>query len=160
MSVRPVPAQRLWFLVLGFGAWCSALTTVYVLHSVGCTFAWSTDTLRLSLALAILAHLVLIGWLWRNYAKTRELGGRPDRLVPSLGDRVDLGCGLRHYCFHPRPITAANDLHLTKTDPIDQQIKSQRILEFDPLWAGRARRALCDRQEPDLTLEEIQPSAR
>jgi hypothetical protein len=72
MSVRPVPAQRLWFLVLGFGAWCSALITVYVLHSVGCTFARSTDTLRLSLGLAIFAHLVLIGWLWRNYAKTRD----------------------------------------------------------------------------------------
>ena len=70
MSVRPIPAQRLWLLVLGFGAWCSALITVYVLHSVGCTFAWSAETLRLGLGLAILAHLVLIGWLWRNYAMT------------------------------------------------------------------------------------------
>jgi hypothetical protein len=70
MSVRSVPAQRVWLLVLGFGAWCSALITVYVLHSVGCTFAWSADTIRLSLGLAILAHLVLIGWLWRNYAMT------------------------------------------------------------------------------------------
>jgi hypothetical protein len=70
MNVRPVPAHRLWLLVLGFGAWCSALITVYVLHSVGCTFAWSADTIRLSLGLAILAHLVLIGWLWRNYAIT------------------------------------------------------------------------------------------
>jgi hypothetical protein len=70
MSVRPVPAHRLWLLVLGFGAWCIALITVYVLHSVGCTFAWSADTIRLSLGLAILAHLVLIGWLWRNYAMT------------------------------------------------------------------------------------------
>src|SRR5258708_36858995 len=69
MSVRPVPAYRLWLLVLGFGAWCSALITVYVLHSVGCTFAWSANTIRLNLGLAILAHLVLIGWLWRNYAK-------------------------------------------------------------------------------------------
>ena len=70
MSVRPVPAQRLWLLVLGFGAWCSALITVYVLHSVGCAFAWRRGTLRLTLGLAILAHLVLIGWLWRNYAMT------------------------------------------------------------------------------------------
>ena len=70
MSVRPVPAYRLWLLVLGFGAWCSALITVYVLHSVGCTFAWSANTIRLSLGLAILAHLVLIGWLWRTYAMT------------------------------------------------------------------------------------------
>jgi hypothetical protein len=72
MSVRPIPAQRLWLLVLGFGAWCSALITVYVLHSVGCTFAWSADTIRLTLGLAILAHLVLIGWLWRNYATASE----------------------------------------------------------------------------------------
>jgi hypothetical protein len=70
MNVRPVPAHGLWLLVLGFGAWCSALITVYVLHSVGCTFAWSADTIRLSLGLAILAHLVLIGWLWRDYAMT------------------------------------------------------------------------------------------
>jgi hypothetical protein len=70
MNVRLVPAHRLWLLVLGFSAWCSALITVYVLHSVGCTFAWSADTLRLSLGVAILAHLVLIGWLWRNYAMT------------------------------------------------------------------------------------------
>jgi hypothetical protein len=68
MSARPVPNHRLWLLVLGFGAWCSALITVYGLHSVGCTFFWSADTIRLSLGLAILAHLVLIGWLWRNYA--------------------------------------------------------------------------------------------
>jgi hypothetical protein len=69
MSARPVPNHRLWLLVLGFGAWCSALITVYGLHSVGCTFFWSADTIRLSLGLAILVHLVLIGWLWRNYAK-------------------------------------------------------------------------------------------
>ena len=69
MSVRPVTANRLWLLMLGFGVWCSALVTVYILHSVGCTFAWSADTIRLSLGLTILAHLVLIGWLWRTYAK-------------------------------------------------------------------------------------------
>ena len=44
---------------------------------MGCTFAWSADTLRLGLGLAILVHLAVIGWLWRNYAKTR-----PD---PALG---------------------------------------------------------------------------
>jgi hypothetical protein len=37
---------------------------------VGCTFAWSANTLRLCLRLAILSHLVVIGWLWRNYAMT------------------------------------------------------------------------------------------
>ena len=69
MSVRSVPAQRLWLLGLGFGAWCSTLITVYVLHGVGCTFAWSAHTIRLSLGLAILVHLGLIGWLWQSYAK-------------------------------------------------------------------------------------------
>jgi hypothetical protein len=69
MSGRPVPARQLWLLVLGFSAWCGALIAVYALHSVGCTFAWSADTIRLSLGLAILAPLVLIGWLWRNHAK-------------------------------------------------------------------------------------------
>lgn len=77
MNVRPVAADRLWLLVLGFGAWCSALVTVYVLHSVGCTFAWSANSLRVCLGLAILGHLGLIGWQWRNYAMTpadRALG--------------------------------------------------------------------------------------
>jgi hypothetical protein len=77
MSARPVSAHPLWLLVLGFGVWCSALVTVYALHSVGCAFAWSANTIRFSLGLAILAHLVLIGWLWRNYvtpAADRTLG--------------------------------------------------------------------------------------
>ena len=77
MSARPIPARRLWLLVLGFGVWCSALITVYVLPSLGCAFAWPAGTLRLGLGLAILVHLALIGWLWRNYAKPR-----PD---PTLG---------------------------------------------------------------------------
>ena len=70
MSARPVPAHQLWLLVLGFCVWCSALVTAYVIHTVGCTFAWPTDKLRLGLGLTILVHLALIGWLWRNYAKT------------------------------------------------------------------------------------------
>ena len=70
MSARPVPAHQPWLLALGFCVWCSALVIVYVLHTAGCTFAWSTDRLRLSLSLVILVHLALIGWLWRNYVKT------------------------------------------------------------------------------------------
>ena len=102
MSVHPVSAQRLWLLVLGFGVWCSALITVYVLHSVGCTFAWSAETIRLSLGLAILAHLVLIGVAMAQLRNDAcRPGARPDRLVPSLGDRVDLACGRRDDCFSP-----------------------------------------------------------
>jgi ABC-type nickel/cobalt efflux system permease component RcnA len=80
MSSRRVPAQLLWMLMLGFCIWCSALVVVYVLHATGCTFAWSTATLRLSLGLAILAALAMIGWLWRNYAKTG-----PDPALGSTG---------------------------------------------------------------------------
>jgi hypothetical protein len=60
---------QLWLLALGFCIWAGALLIVYVVHSVGCAFGWSTDMLRLSLGLAILVPLALIGWLWRNYAK-------------------------------------------------------------------------------------------
>jgi hypothetical protein len=69
ISARHVPAHQPWLLALGFCVWCSALVAVYVLHTAGCTFAWSTDTLRLSLGSAILVHLALIGWLWRYYVK-------------------------------------------------------------------------------------------
>lgn len=76
-SAMGAPAGQLWLLALGFCAWGAALVIVYVLHSAGCAFGWSTDVLRLSLGLAILIPLALIGWLWRNYAKTA-----PD---PALG---------------------------------------------------------------------------
>jgi len=69
MSARPVHADRLWLLALGFGVWCSALVIVYAVHSIGCTFAWSTGALRMGLALTIVVHLGVIGWLWRNYAR-------------------------------------------------------------------------------------------
>jgi hypothetical protein len=64
-------------LGLGFCVWASALVVAYVLHSVGCTFAWPTGALRLSLTFAILAHLALLAGLWGAYARARpgpELG--------------------------------------------------------------------------------------
>lgn len=70
MSTRYVPVHQLLLLALGFCIWCSALVIVYVLHSAGCIFAWPTGALRLSLSLAVLVPLALIGWLCRNYAKT------------------------------------------------------------------------------------------
>ena len=72
MSTRPVPASQLWLLALGFCIWCSALVFVYVLHSVGCTFGWPANAIRLGLGLVIFVHLALIGWLWRNYAGTDQ----------------------------------------------------------------------------------------
>jgi len=74
---RLVPAGQLWLLALGFCVWGGALVIVYVLHSAGCIFGWSPATLRFSLVLAVLVPLALIGWLWRNYARTA-----PD---PALG---------------------------------------------------------------------------
>jgi hypothetical protein len=67
---RPVPPRQLWLLALGFGVWSSAIIVIYALHAVGCAFAWSTGALRLSLGLALLVHMAVIGWLWRDHAKS------------------------------------------------------------------------------------------
>ena len=69
MSVDSVPPSRLWWLAAGFGVWCSALVFLYALQAFGCVFAWPVGTLRLSLVVVFLAHLVVIGWMWRNLAK-------------------------------------------------------------------------------------------
>ena len=78
------PVHSALWLVLSFfsaaGVWllleaeflAIALVLVYVLHSVGCTFGWPADAIRLGLGLIILVHLALIGWLWRNYAGTDQ----------------------------------------------------------------------------------------
>ncbi|WP_157449806.1 hypothetical protein [Bradyrhizobium sp. ARR65] len=68
--MRPVPDRRLWLLVLGFSVWGSALGFVYVLHSVGCAFAWPANAIRLGLGLVLFVHLALVGLLWRSYAGT------------------------------------------------------------------------------------------
>ncbi len=62
----PVPPGYLWWLAAGFLVWCSALVVVYAFHTIGCTFAWSAGPLRLGLALVLLAHLAVIGWMWRH----------------------------------------------------------------------------------------------
>lgn len=73
MVAGRVPGRNLLWFVLGFGIWCSALIILYALHSVGCAFGWASATLRLSLALVLLAHLALIGIAWRRCAM-----GAPD----------------------------------------------------------------------------------
>ena len=70
-----LPPSRLWWLAAGFGVWCSALVVLYALHAIGCAFAWPAGTLRLSLVVVFVAHLVVIGWMWRNAA----------RAAPALG---------------------------------------------------------------------------
>jgi hypothetical protein len=63
-----VPNRRLWWLLAGFGVWCSALVVIYALHAVGCAFGWSASALRLSFALVLLVHLGAIVWMWRDQA--------------------------------------------------------------------------------------------
>ena len=69
MNARAVPPSRLWWLAAGFGVWCSALVFLYALHDIGCVFAWPAGSLRLALVLVLLAHLIVIGWMWRRLAR-------------------------------------------------------------------------------------------
>ena len=68
MSALPVPPGRLWGLVAGFGVWCIAIVVLYSVHAIGCAFAWAAGPLRLGLAVVLLAHLIVIGWMWRDLA--------------------------------------------------------------------------------------------
>jgi hypothetical protein len=69
VSTRVIPPSYLWWLAAGFGAWCSALVLLYALHGIGCAFAWSAGSLRLSLVIVLLAHLIVIGWMWRDLTR-------------------------------------------------------------------------------------------
>ena len=62
----PLPPGYLWWLAAGFLVWCSALVSVYAVHAIGCTFAWSAGPLRLGLTLVLFAHLAVIGWMWHR----------------------------------------------------------------------------------------------
>jgi hypothetical protein len=67
VSVPPVPPRHLWWLLAGFGVWSSALVILYAVSTIGCAFAWPAGALRLALALVLLAHLIAIGWMWRDH---------------------------------------------------------------------------------------------
>jgi hypothetical protein len=69
VSERPVPARHLWWLAAGFTVWCSALVTLYSIHGIGCAFAWPAGSLRLWLAVALLAHLVALGLMWYGISR-------------------------------------------------------------------------------------------
>jgi hypothetical protein len=67
VSAHPVPPHRLWWLLAGFGVWCSALVFLYAVHAIGCAFAWPAGALRLALAVVLLVHLIAISWMWRDH---------------------------------------------------------------------------------------------
>jgi hypothetical protein len=69
-NARAVPPRLLWWLAAGFGVWCSALVFLYALQAIGCVFAWRPGTLRLTLALVFLAHVLAAAWIWRKAAKS------------------------------------------------------------------------------------------
>jgi hypothetical protein len=69
-NFRNVPPGRLWWLAGGFGVWCSALIVLYALHAIGCAYAWPTGTLRTCLVAVFLGHLVVVTWMWRNFARS------------------------------------------------------------------------------------------
>ena len=77
MSERPVPSRQLWWLAAGFTVWCSALVTLYAIQGIGCAFAWSSGSLRLWPAVALLAHLIVLGWMWREIAAGPDSGFGP-----------------------------------------------------------------------------------
>ena len=68
-SPHAVPPRQLWWLAAGFGVWCSALVFLYALQAIGCVFAWPTGTLRVTLVVVFLTHMIVVGWMWRNAAR-------------------------------------------------------------------------------------------
>jgi hypothetical protein len=56
------------------------LVALYAIHSIGCAFGWSTGSLRLWLAATLLAHLIVLGWMWRDIARAG-----PDPVFGSTG---------------------------------------------------------------------------
>jgi hypothetical protein len=69
VSTHSVPPGQLWWLAAGFAVWGSALVVLYAVHAIGCAFAWPAGPLRLGLALVLLAHLAVIGWMWRSLSE-------------------------------------------------------------------------------------------
>ena len=75
MSERSLPPRHLWWLAAGFTVWCSALVILYAIHGIGCAFAWSAGSLQLWLAVALLAHLVVLGWMWYGISRVAPGSG-------------------------------------------------------------------------------------
>lgn len=64
-----------WRITAGFAVWASALIWHYAINGVGCAMGWEAQ--RPALALALAAHLCVLGWL-----ATRI---RADDLLGSVG---------------------------------------------------------------------------
>ena len=69
ITARAVPPRHLWWLAASFGVWASAIGMLYALHAIGCAFAWPAGSLRLVIAVVLLAHLIVIGWMWRDLGR-------------------------------------------------------------------------------------------
>jgi hypothetical protein len=65
---RPAAPQLIVWLGAGFVVWSSALITLYMLHAIGCAFAWPAAPLRLGLATVIVVHLAALAAIWRRLA--------------------------------------------------------------------------------------------
>jgi hypothetical protein len=70
VNERPLPPRYLWRLAAGFSVWCSALVTLYAIHGIGCAFGWPAGTLRLWLAAALFAHMIVLGWMLRAISRS------------------------------------------------------------------------------------------
>ncbi|MCB0183853.1 MAG: hypothetical protein KDE31_06295, partial [Caldilineaceae bacterium] len=66
MTTTPFPPRGLLRLVTAFCVWLVALTVLYAVNAIGCTFAWPSDVQRMSLALLTLISLALLYWIWRR----------------------------------------------------------------------------------------------
>lgn len=94
MTRAPVPAARLWLLVVGFILWSTGFVSVYAANAIGCAFLWPEPVQRGVLLALFALHLLLLGgfalWARRRLARARPEETRPAYLLDYLG----LGTGL------------------------------------------------------------------
>jgi len=87
---RPLPPRRLWWLTAGFAVWCNALAVLYALQAIGCVFAWPASALRWTLVVVFLAHLIVVGWMWRGtsslFAQMQAVSSNGGPNVTAFGD--------------------------------------------------------------------------
>ena len=67
------PRHLLW-LVAGFGLWATALVTLYALHAVGCTYGWTTPSLRFSMGAVLAGFLLALAVLVQRAHRAQVAG--------------------------------------------------------------------------------------